>query len=152
VGVFVAEVRPRWSDMDAFGHVNHANTVTLLEEARIALLFGEASRHGVDGMARGMVVAKLFVEYRDPLVVDGGRVRIEVSVRELRAASFTMDYTVRTGSNGTGAVVATAETLLVPYDLDGARPRRLTETERDFLAGWRVGPPETVAGAGGRGG
>lgn len=149
MGVFVAEVRPRWSDMDAFGHVNHANTVTLLEEARIALLFGEAARHGVDGMARGMVVAKLFVEYHNPLVVDGGKVRIELSVRELRAASFTMDYTIRAGSNGTGAVVATAETLLVPYDLDGERPRRLTETERDFLAGWRVNRGAVGAGGGG---
>ena len=43
VGVFVAEVRPRWSDMDAYGHVNHANTVTLLEEARVELLFSEAA-------------------------------------------------------------------------------------------------------------
>ncbi|HEX4705043.1 MAG TPA: thioesterase family protein, partial [Pseudonocardiaceae bacterium] len=46
MGVFVAEVRPRWSDMDSFGHVNHANTVTLLEEARVDLLFGEGARHG----------------------------------------------------------------------------------------------------------
>lgn len=123
--------------MDAFGHVNHASTVTLLEEARIELLFGEASRHGVDGMARGMVVARLQVEYQNPLVVDGGKVRVEVSVRELRAASFTMDYTVRSGPARSGQVVATAETLLVPYDLGGEHPRRLTDTERDFLAGWR---------------
>ena len=29
-----AEVWPRWSDMDSYRHVNHAQTVTLLEEAR----------------------------------------------------------------------------------------------------------------------
>ncbi len=37
------------------------------------------------------------------------------------------------------AGVATAETMLVPYDLTTSRPRRLTTTEREFLATWRAG-------------
>jgi acyl-CoA thioester hydrolase len=139
LGVFVAEVRPRWSDMDSFGHVNHANTVTLLEEARVDLLFGEGGRHGAASMADGMVVARLVVEYHTPLVVDGASIRVEIAVRELRAASFTLDYIVHSGRRESDAVVATAETLLVPYDRDAARPRRLTDVERDFLAGYRAG-------------
>lgn len=139
MGAFVAEVRPRWSDMDLFGHVNHANTVTLLEEARVALLFDEAARHGAETMARGMVVARLVVDYHSPLVADGTPVRIEISVRELRAASFTLDYTVHGGRRESDTVAATAETLLVPYDVDSRRPRRLTDAERDFIAGYRAG-------------
>jgi acyl-CoA thioester hydrolase len=139
LGVFVAEVRPRWSDMDAFGHVNHANTVTLIEEARVDMLFGEAGRQGAASMVDGMVVARLVVDYHTPLVVDGTSVRVEISVRELRAASFTLDYKVHSGRRESDAVVATAETLMVPYDLDAARPRRLTDAERDFLAGYRAG-------------
>ena len=53
-----------------------------------------------------------------------------VGVRELRQASFTLDYSVHNGRRETDAVVATAETLMVPYDLDAQRPRRLTEQER----------------------
>jgi acyl-CoA thioester hydrolase len=139
VGVFVAEVRPRWSDMDAFGHVNHANTVTLLEEARIDLLFVEASRHGAAGMAGGVVVARLVVDYHAPLLATGATVRVEMSVREMRTASFTLDYTVHSGLSESDPVVATAETMLVPYDLKTGRPRRLSENERDFLAAWRSG-------------
>jgi acyl-CoA thioester hydrolase len=139
VGVFVTAVRPRWSDMDVFGHVNHANTVTLLEEARIALLLDEAARRHADGMMRGLVVARLAVDYHVPLVFTGGDVRVEISVRELRAASFTLDYSVR--ADPTGPVAVNAETLIVPYDLESARPRRLTDAERDFLAGWRAGGP-----------
>jgi acyl-CoA thioester hydrolase len=139
LGAFVAEVRPRWSDMDLFGHVNHANTVTLLEEARVALLFEEAARHGAESMSRGMVVARLVVDYHTPLVADGTPVRIEISVRELRAASFTLDYTVHGGRRESDTVVATAETLLVPYDVESQRPRRLTDVERDFIAGYRAG-------------
>jgi acyl-CoA thioester hydrolase len=125
--------------MDAFGHVNHANTVTLLEEARAELLFVEAARRGAKDLASGMVVARLAVDYHMPLVADGSSVRIELSVRELRAASFTLDYTVHSGRNESDAVVATAQTLLVPYDLAAQRLRRLTDAERDFLAGYRAG-------------
>ncbi len=139
MGVYVAEVRPRWSDMDVFGHVNHANTVTLLEEARVDLLFTEGSRHGATSMAAGMVVARLVVDYHTPLVASGNSIRVEIVVRELRAASFTLDYTVYNGRRSSDAVVATAETLLVPYDVEATRPRRLSDAERDFLAGYRAG-------------
>jgi acyl-CoA thioester hydrolase len=139
LGVFVTGVRPRWSDMDAYGHVNHANTVTLLEEARIALLFTEAARHGVKDMAAGMVVAKLSVDYLNPIVFTGEDVLVEMSVRELRSASFTLDYAVRNGRGEGSTVVTTAETLMVPYNVAAGRPRRLSDDERDFLAGWRAG-------------
>jgi acyl-CoA thioester hydrolase len=139
MGVFVTGVRPRWSDMDAFGHVNHANTVTLLEEARIELLFTEAARHGVKDMAEGMVVAKLVVEYVSPIVFTGEDVVVEMSVRELKSASFTLDYVVRGSRELNSPVVTRAETLMAPFNVTTARPRRLTEAERDFLAGWRAG-------------
>ncbi|MGH3876057.1 MAG: acyl-CoA thioesterase [Actinophytocola sp.] len=139
MGVFIAEVRPRWSDMDAYGHVNHANTVTLLEEARIALLFGEAARHGAEGISAGVVVARIVVDYHAPLVADGGAMRVAVSLREMRHASFTLDYEVHNGPSADDPVAVTAETMLVPYDLTSNRPRRMSEAERDFLAAWRIG-------------
>ncbi|MCT2586873.1 acyl-CoA thioesterase [Actinophytocola gossypii] len=140
MGLFMAQVRPRWSDMDVYGHVNHANTVTLLEEARIALLFGEAARHaGAEGIARGVVVARIVVDYHAPLVADGGSVRIALSVREMRHASFTMDYEVHSGPSEDDPVAVTAETMLVPYDLANGRPRRMSDAEKDFLAAWRSG-------------
>lgn len=139
MGVFVTGVRPRWSDMDAFGHVNHANTVTLLEEARVDLLFTEAARHGVTDMTNGMVVARLVVDYLTPIVFTGDEIVVEMSVRELRSASFLLDYTVRDHRGDGGVVVTKAETLMVPYNVTAARPRRLDEAERDFLAGWRAG-------------
>jgi acyl-CoA thioester hydrolase len=139
LGVFVAEVRPRWSDMDAYGHVNHANTVTLLEEARVEMLFVEAARHGALDMSGGLVVAKLQVSYHAPLFVNGTAFRVEMSVTQLRMAAFTLDYKVHSGPLETDKIAVTAETMLAPFDLAEGRPRRLTEAERDFLAGWRSG-------------
>ena len=138
MGVYIAEVQPRWSDMDSYGHVNHANTVTLLEEARVALLFTEGARHGAEGMARGVVVAKLVVDYLMPIIADGNPVRVSVSVTEMRHAAFTLDSRVLSGPVEEMAAV-TAQTLMVPYDPASGRPRRLTEGERDFLAAYRSG-------------
>lgn len=137
MSAFVTEVRPRWSDMDAFGHVNHANTVTLLEEARFEMIVADAARHGKPVLGQGIVVARLAVAYHTPLIVNGGTVRVEVGVKEVRAASFTLDYTIHNGVNGTSKLVATAETLMVPYDLVASRPRRLTTDERNFLERYR---------------
>jgi acyl-CoA thioester hydrolase len=147
VGSFIAEVRPRWSDMDVYGHVNHANTVTLLEEARIALLFGEGTRHGAAELAAGVLVARLVVDYHAPLFADGGNVRVVVSLRELRHATFTLDYEVHSGLSADDPIAVTAQTTMVPYDLANSRPRRMTEAERDFLAAWRSNGSTGVKGA-----
>lgn len=133
MGAFVADVALRWSDLDAFGHVNHARTITLLEEARAGLLFAEAERHGIAGMAAGMVVARVVIDYHSPLLYSAGSLQVQMSVRQLRAASFVIDYTAYAHE-----AVATAETRLVPYDLRAGRPRRLTGAEREFLAQWRL--------------
>jgi acyl-CoA thioester hydrolase len=130
---FVSMVRPRWSDMDAFGHVNHASMVTLLEEARVPLLFHEASGAGLTGFAAGMVVVRLSVDYHAP-VVAGREIRVEVDLRELKFASVTLGYTVHSGPSEEDAVAVTATTVLAPYDVASSRPRRLTGQERAFLA------------------
>ncbi|GAA3706911.1 acyl-CoA thioesterase [Gordonia hankookensis] len=46
---FVAEVGVRWSDMDAFGHINHARMVTLMEEARIEWLLSAGAGSDASG-------------------------------------------------------------------------------------------------------
>ncbi len=64
---YVTQVRVRWSDLDAFRHVNNARTVTLLEEARVDWLFSEAARHGVERLTEGIVVARLEIDYKRPI-------------------------------------------------------------------------------------
>jgi acyl-CoA thioester hydrolase len=40
------DVPVRWSDMDAYGHVNNARFLTLYEEARVAMFFVGAASTG----------------------------------------------------------------------------------------------------------
>jgi acyl-CoA thioester hydrolase len=136
VSAYSTEIAVRWSDMDAFGHVNNARTVTLLEEARAELLFGAAARAGgAGGLESGLLVAWLSVRYERPLIYSGAAARITLWVATLRAASFDLDYEIADGRSG--QQVATALTQLVPYDLQAGRPRRLTDAERGFLAAYR---------------
>ncbi|HVV12498.1 MAG TPA: thioesterase family protein [Amycolatopsis sp.] len=118
--------------MDVFGHVNHAKLVTLLEEARVPLLFEEAGRAGLE-LAKGMVVVKLAVHYRAPIVVHGQQLRVEISQRELKAAALTLDYRVHTGPSSDDKPAVVAETVLAPYEVATERPRRFTTEEREFL-------------------
>ena len=132
---FSTDVAVRWSDMDLYGHVNNARVVTLLEEARTELLFGEGARCGVEGLIQGVVVVKLEVCYRRPLVYSATPVRVRLWISELRAASFAVDYVVSTADGD----AVTARTWLAPYDTKAQWPRRLMSVERDFLAAFREG-------------
>jgi acyl-CoA thioester hydrolase len=130
---YVSHVRPRWTDMDVYGHINHAKLVTLLEEARIPLLFENAVAAGLDQLPKGIVVARLEVAYKAPIVVTGQELRIDIDLTELRAASFTLAYRVHGGPAASDPVAVTAETVLAPYDTVALRPRRLSPAESEFL-------------------
>jgi acyl-CoA thioester hydrolase len=144
VAPYVNDVAVRWSDQDAYGHVNHARVVTLLEDARTALLFDAATRAGVAAFEAGLLVAALEVSYRRPIPWTPAGVRVEMIAQDVKAASFIVAYRLllpagTDGTDGTdwdAAPAVTATTQLVPYDLATARPRRLTAEEREFLAGY----------------
>lgn len=146
--MFVTDVAVRWSDIDVYGHVNNARVVTLLEEARTELLFGEGARRGAQTLAGGVVVVELEVSYRLPLVYSAKPVQVRLWVSELRAASFTLDYVVV----GAGGDAVTARTRLAAYDIAAQRPRRLSPAEQEFLAGYRDGPANSAQPDGGIGG
>jgi acyl-CoA thioester hydrolase len=126
----------RWSDMDAFQHVNNVVFLRYLEEARVDFMFRPVAEGIVedDGVSfrDGCVVARHEIDYLRPLTHRHEPVTIETWVTRLRAASVTVTYEVKDGDT----VYARAATVLVPYDLKELRPRRFTECERDYLKGF----------------
>lgn len=146
MGAYSTEVAVRWSDMDVYGHVNNARVVTLLEEARTELLFGEGARRGARTLTDGVIVVELAVRYRAPLVYAARPVRVALWVTELRGASFTLEYAV--SADGDAGAAVTACTLLAPYDTAARQPRRLSPVEREFLTAYRDGTgPDGVGDA-----
>jgi acyl-CoA thioester hydrolase len=136
VAPFVAHVAVRWTDQDVFRHVNHAVAVTLLEEARIQLVFDAAGAEGVPGFAAGLLVTGLSVEYKRQLSYRSRQLRVAMTVDDMRAAAFRIRYAMHDGPEEGDAVAVTAETRLATFDLAAQRPRRLTPGEREFLGKW----------------
>jgi acyl-CoA thioester hydrolase len=115
--------------MDAYGHVNNVVYLTYLEEARVDMLFSLGSELGGKALSEGVVVARHEIDYRRPLVYHPRGVDIELWVGEVKGASFEIRYEVHDEST----VFARAASVLVAYDLDEGRPRRLSPSERSFL-------------------
>ena len=118
----------RWADMDAYGHVNNVVFLRYLEEARIDFLF----RPDKD-FQQGSVVARHEIDYKRQLVHRHHPVDIELWVSQIRAASFTITYEVKDDD----LVYVRASTVVVPFDFEAQRPRRITAEEREFLEGYR---------------
>ncbi|WP_433529572.1 acyl-CoA thioesterase [Micromonospora sp. CA-263727] len=137
---FVYQCTLRWSDQDAYGHVNNARFLTLYEEARVALMFTGARAQGVDSFADGVVIRRHEIDYLRPVDYALSRataeaaptVRIELWVEQIRAASFTIGYEMYDDD----LLVSRARSVLVPFDLTRQLPRRLSDAERRFLLGY----------------
>lgn len=126
------EVPLRWSDMDAYGHVNNVQYLRLLEDARVIGFrewFG-ADKSLLDG---GVVVSRHEIEYLAPLTYRPEPIEVDMWVTGTSGAGFTLGYVVRDPESLGETVYALAETGLVLYDFRTARPRRITEDERELL-------------------
>jgi acyl-CoA thioester hydrolase len=128
---FVYHCGLRWSDLDAYGHVNNARFLTLYEEARVAMMFVGARAAGLTSFEDGVVVSRHEVDYLRPIDY-GDPVRIEMWIEELRASRFTVCYEMFDGE----VLASRARSILVPFDLDNGRPRRLKPVETEFLQSW----------------
>ena len=129
----VTDVRVRYSDLDAQGHVNNARVITLLEEARVDWLYPDATRRGAHQLVRAIVVATLEIQYRRPIPF-GRPARVSIGVTAIGGASFTVEYMVTTD----GVLAATASTVLVAVGPADGRPQRLGDAERAFLECYRA--------------
>ncbi|ANP55120.1 acyl-CoA thioester hydrolase [Streptomyces griseochromogenes] len=128
----------RWSDMDAYGHVNNAIFLRYLEEARIDFfsLRGKESK-------QGSVVARHEIDYRRQLAHRPTPVTIELWVTEVKAASFTVSYEVKDAD----VIYVQASTVVVLFDFETQRPRRVTAEEREFLLKYRDDAAEEAVAA-----
>ena len=124
--------------MDAYGHVNNVVFLRYLEEARIDFLFRPEK-----DFKQGSVVARHEIDYKRQLVHRHAPVDIELWVTEIRAASFTIAYEVKDGDE----VYVRASTVIVPFDFEAQRPRRITAEEREFLEEYRDDDEEEAVAA-----
>jgi acyl-CoA thioester hydrolase len=120
---FVTEVSMRWSDMDAYRHINNAAYVTYLEDVRTALF---RSREGYRATT---VISRAEIDYVRPVVYRGRPLRAEAWIADLGAASFLLRYELFDGQH----LAVRANTTCVAYDLERNTLRRFTTEEKAAL-------------------
>ena len=117
----------RFRDVDAFGHVYHAEYLTLLDEARTQW-FREAAALDEPG---AYVVARIEIDYVSSLVLDDAEVVATFAVEQVGTSSVTLAETL---SAPDGRVAARIRSVTVRHDLAAGRSRPLTDAEKDRLA------------------
>ena len=114
-------------DVDAFGHVYHAEYLTLLGEARTRW-FREAVAFDEPG---AYVVARIEIDYVSSLVLTDAEVLAAFVVERVGATSVTLAETL---SAPDGRVTARVRSVTLRHDLATGRPRPLTDAEKGRLA------------------
>lgn len=132
---FVAEVPVRWSDMDAFGHVNHARMVTLMEEARIQWLLSAGDEYAP--LIKSAMIVHVEIRYQAQLRHDDGPLTVAMWIKGNRSVDFTIGYEIRSATASFDSKPAcVASTQMAVVDIEAHKLRRLTDTEKEYLAGW----------------
>jgi acyl-CoA thioester hydrolase len=123
----------RWSDMDAYQHVNNVVFLRYLEEARVDLLLNAAGEKGRAMLDTGVLVARHEIDYKAPLVFRSAPVPIELWTERIDNGSFTVGYEVVDDDESGRTVYAVARTVLVPFDNAAGHTRRVSADDKEWL-------------------
>ena len=130
----------RWSDFDAYAHVNNAEMLRLLEEARIQAFWRPDEGVGRDtaildarpGAETIGLIARQEVEYLAPIPYMRSPIDIEMWIGRLGGASIEICYEMFSPEGVTPRVLYTkAATTLVMVTAATGRPERISEGLRE---------------------
>lgn len=132
---FTATVPVRWSDMDAFGHINHARMVTLMEEARIEWLLSAGEEY--QPLIKSAMIVHVDIRYQSQLRHDDSPLRVGMWIKKFRSVDFTIGYEIRANDAAPDSKPAcVAATQMAVVDIEAHTLRRLTPLEKDYLGQW----------------
>jgi acyl-CoA thioester hydrolase len=132
----------RWADLDAYGHVNNAAMLTILEEARIAAFWASDEPHpdgptlarrpaalleAGPGAATLTLIARQEVEYLLPIEYTRTPLVVRLWLSHIGGASIDVSYEVLIRDT----LHAIALSTIVLVDAATNRPRRITSAERE---------------------
>ena len=118
-------IEVRFSDLDAYGHVNNATYFTYFEAARTRLFMEPFLALGRQGLL--LLVVRAECDYQRPIELTD-RVVVDLVVERVGRSSFDIAYTLH---NGAGANYARAKTVMVCFDAKLGKP---VSIPREFLA------------------
>ena len=112
-------VQLRWSDPDMLGHVNHARALSLLEDARLAMIDGRPGGELILARLEADYLRQLYYRVNEPLTVTSWVTRLG-----------TRSFSVRQELAQDGEVAVRADIVLVVFDFTANASRPMTDDER----------------------
>jgi acyl-CoA thioester hydrolase len=113
----------RFRDLDSFGHVYHAEYLTLLDEARTRFF-----RHELElGDPTSYVLVHAEIDWESPLTRDDEAVRADFDLERVGTTSLTLGEVMYAPD---GRVVSRGRSVVVLRDASTGASRPLTDAER----------------------
>ena len=97
------DVPLRWSDRDAYGHVNNVQFLRLLEDARV-IAFEQWFGPDRNLLNEGVVVARHEIEYLAPLDFRHAPISVDMWAAKISGARFDLAYERREPAEGAMAL------------------------------------------------
>lgn len=116
----------RRADLDGDGHVSTAKVFELFQEARIVHFSKLLERHS----AGKFVVANVSIDFHQPIAWQPEPVTIASWIGHVGSSSMTIDARLVEGDT----VYAACEAVLVGFDMETQKSRKLSDTEREQLS------------------
>jgi acyl-CoA thioester hydrolase len=128
------EAAVRFSDVDAYRHVNNVKYFEYYQEARISLV-GRLARlmtsEDAPGAVNSVVVAQIDVDYRTPMFFREKPYVVETWVSRVGRSSFVIDGAIR--EHADGPVLSRGRAVMVAFDPAAQRAAELTAPQRELL-------------------
>jgi acyl-CoA thioester hydrolase len=127
----------RFSDVDAYRHVNNVKYFEYFQEARIALMRALVQPPGTTGhnSAMGVVLAQIDVDYRTPLFFREEPYAVDSWVSRVGRSSFVVEGVIRDEDR----VLSRSRAVMVAFDATTQRAVALSEQQREALHGIPAG-------------
>ncbi|AAO44497.1 acyl-CoA thioesterase [Tropheryma whipplei] len=146
----------RWGDQDPYGHVNNAQMLRILEEARMRGIWGPSGAvtfdpGASDGRSDGQnrqddmtvprsinsntmtVVARHEIDYLRPTMYQLEPLQVEMKITRLGGASIDMYYEVWPDDDRVGRPLVRAVSVFVLVSTKTGRSRRMSNSEREYF-------------------
>ena len=120
--VFRMPIPLRWSDLDAFNHVNNSNFMTYLEEARIRWFEGTGEAWITDGYIP--LLAAVQMNYKVPIPYPA-KIVVELLADRIGTSSVTIGH--RIASDDGATLFADGHVVMVWIDRATGRPTALPD-------------------------
>jgi len=126
----VYPLRVRWSDVDAYGHVNNVKYIEYFQEARIRYMM----QLHEDGDSFGsIVVARTDVDYRRPILFRLAPYEVHSWVSHVGKTSFVITAEICDPDGEPGRALASSRVVVVGFDRETQRAAPLTPDHRERL-------------------